>query len=174
MEITCLTRLGLKVVYYYAQKDATQIAHTQSVTHYTTLLAEAEGYTPRQVTLLTAAALLHDIGCPQAKEKFGNSKPVHQMKEGIAVATQILEEFSDDEFSREEKQWIVEVVGKHHRFADAQRLNFLPLFEADLIVNFFEDYFSINRAPQYYERLMTTATGRDLFQKFFLTTALSQ
>jgi len=96
------------------------------------------------------------------------------MEEGIPVATQILEEFSDNEFSREEKQWIVDVVGKHHRFADAQRLNFLPLFEADLIVNFFEGYFSINRAPQYYERLMTTTTGRDLFQKFFLTTTLSQ
>src|SRR5574344_2860759 len=111
--------LARKVIDFYASSDATQIAHTQCVASYTHQIASAEGWPAREAMLLECAAWLHDIGCPAAVEKYGNSKPEYQMSEGRRITPTLLKDF--DELTPQEKQWITDVVGTQDR--KSTRLN---------------------------------------------------
>ena len=72
------------------------------------------------------------------------------------------------ELSCADIDYVAEVVGRHHRFSEAKRLEFIPLFEADLIVNLFEGYYPLDRAAELKEKLVTSVAGRELFDLLFL------
>lgn len=153
--------------YYIACPPALeQITHTQLVAAYTRLIAAGEGWEGDRLELMEAAAWLHDIGCPVARRLYGNSLPVHQQEEG----RKLVEEWLRDEpgWTEEEKQWLAAVVGGHHRFDAARELHFEPLFEADLVVNLAEGYYQLSQAGHFYDRMVTTETGRALFRGLFL------
>lgn len=139
------------------------ILHTQEVVSYTRLIAIGEGQTEEQVDLLECAAWLHDIGCPRSKEIFGNSLPINQQNVGREVTTELLKSF--DELSQAQKDWLADVVGRHHQHKYAIELEFAPLFEADLIVNILSGYYKPEQAEHLFSTLMTTNTGRELFKK---------
>lgn len=165
-EDVLVDRLEWRMLDYYAKKDSSQIAHTLCVREYTRLLAEKENYEKRQVYLLEIAALLHDIGCPCSKEKYGNSLPENQEREGAFIAADWLQD--ELELSDFEKEWIIQVVGSHHQFRKAQELGFQILFEADMIVNIFEGYYDKSKVQLYYDKMITTWSGRSLFRLLFL------
>ncbi len=141
------------------------ILHTQEVVSYTRLIASGENLSERQVDLLEIAAWLHDIGCPKSKEIYGNSLPTNQQNVGRDVVSEFLESFT--ELSQEEKTWLVDVVGTHHRVDSAQSLAFMPLFEADLIANILSGYFPRENAEQLYTRNVKTKSGKALFKTIF-------
>ena len=157
-----------RVIAYYVDHPPVneQIVHTQAVASYTRLIAIGEGLDAHQVDLLEMAAWMHDIGCPKAREIYGNSLPPHQEKEGRILVNEWL--LDEPELTAEEKVWLADVVGSHHHFAAAQKLHFESLFEADLIVNLWEGYYKLEHANSYYEKMMVTETGRRLFSDFFL------
>lgn len=158
-----------RVVDFYAGKAPVweQIVHTQAVASYTRLIAVGEGLDEDRVDLLETAAWLHDIGCPSARELYGNSQPVHQQEEGRKLAGAWLE--SVPGLTADEKEWLAEVVAHHHQFASARELHFEPLFEADLIVNLTEGYYELKKAPHFYDKFVVTATGRRLFEEIILS-----
>lgn len=158
-------RMLERVVGYYASCDASQIAHTLCVHQYTRLLALGEGYDPHRIELLETAALLHDIGCTDAKRKYGNSLPVNQQREGARIAAEWL--VHDPSLAPADAQWIVGVVGSHHNALKAAELGFETLFEADLIVNLFEGYYPVEKAPVYYRNMVRTVSGRMWFVRLF-------
>ena len=154
-----------KVIQYYAQFPELKredVLHTQEVVSYTRLIAVGEGYSDSKVALLEMAAWLHDIGCPRSKELYGNSLPVNQQNVGREVTEELLQPF--DKLSKEEKAWLANVVGTHHQLPKATEYDFIPLFEADLIVNCLSGYFSKEKAPHLYDTMMQTNTGRKLFR----------
>lgn len=163
----CISR---RVTEYYVANPpaAEQITHTQSVAAYTRLIAAGEGWEYGRVELVEMAAWLHDIGCPVARKLYGNSLPVHQQEEGRKLVAGWLRE--EPHLSEEEKGWLADVVGGHHRFDAARELHFEPLFEADLIVNLLEGYYQQSQAAHFYDKMMTTETGRMLFRSLFLGT----
>ena len=158
-------RINWKMVELFSAENPAQIAHTQSVHNYTRLLAARSGCAERRIALLELAAMLHDIGCPAARAKYGDCKPPHQEQEGAAIAAEWLRDCP--ELNGEEKKFIVDAVGSHHRFAEAKRLGFEPLFEADLAVNLLEGYYPRERAGELCRNLVTTAAGRELFSLLF-------
>ena len=158
-------KIALRTMRYFTQEDPTQIAHTQCVINYTQLIAEGENYPPRKKELIEIAAWLHDIGCPGARTKYGNSRPIHQMTEGFNITSEWLKEYS--ELTSEEQEWIAHVVGGHHQLKQALHYHFEPLYEADIIVNFFEDYYKKQNLQLYYDKVMKTTRGRELYKMFF-------
>ena len=69
--------------------------------------------------------------------------------------------------TEEEKVWLADVVGSHHQLPAARRLHFEPLFEADLIVNLIEGYYTMDKAADYLETMVTTPAGRSLYKSLF-------
>lgn len=157
-------RLADLVISYYAEfpNFHEDILHTQEVACYTRIIASGEGLSQKEVSLLDAAAWMHDIGCPVSKERYGNSMPDNQQKVGIEVTDELLKDFKG--FSSEEKKWISDVVGSHHNAKSATELSFQPLFEADLIVNILSGYYSMEIAPKLFKTSVKTETGKRLFK----------
>lgn len=155
-----------RMIDYYAACDSTQIAHTLCVHEYTRMLAMRERYDERKRGLLEIAALLHDIGCPSAKWKYGDSLPIHQQQEGMCIAA---DWFASDPswLDTQEAQWVVDVVGAHHNAVQAEVLGFEVLYEADLIVNLFEGYYPVDYADVYYHKMVRTKSGKQLFRQLF-------
>lgn len=164
-----------RVIDYYAQNPPvrSQITHTQAVASITRTIAVNEKYDIKFINLIEAAAWLHDIGCPDAVRKYGNSLPVHQQCEGKRIVYEWLHETNPseewrpvvDSLTEEEKEWLCNVVGSHHQHETASKLHFEPLFEADLIVNLLEGYYKIENAQNYFNKMMLTESGKQLFRK---------
>ncbi len=165
-----------RVCDYYKEHGPaySQTAHTMAVASVTRQIALMQGRADREVDLLEMAAWLHDIGCPAAIEKYGNSRPLHQQTEGEAIVNEwfasetgyALWDIVAGELSAEEKQWLARVVGTHHQQKSAQELHFEPLFEADLIVNLKEGYFGTSQADHLFETMMLSDEGREMFRRF--------
>lgn len=157
------------VVRYYAQFPELKrddVLHTQEVVSYTRMIAVGEEMTDKKVALLEIAAWLHDIGCPRSKELYGNSLPVNQQNVGREVTLELLEPIN--ELTHNEKQWLADVVGTHHQYPKAVELDFLPLFEADMIVNCLSEYHSKEKHQHLLNTMIKTATGRELFRLMVL------
>ncbi len=161
--------------YYKAHGPAySQTSHTMAVASLTRQIALMQGREEHDVDLMEMAAWLHDIGCPTAIDKYGDSKPVHQQTEGERIAN---EWFSADdgyagwsivvsELAETEKQWLARVVGTHHQQKHALELHFEPLFEADLIINIKEGYYGRAQAEHLYNTMMLSDAGREMFRRF--------
>ncbi len=167
--------IASRVVDFYTENGpvAEQIMHTEAVATYARLIAVKMGLSSRAVDLHESAAWLHDIGCPDAVRKYGNSSPVHQMAEGERLVNEWFSTDTDypnwnvvlESLSTEEKEWLARAVGTHHQRPYALSLHFEPLFEADLIVNIKEGYYGRAQAQMYYEKMTITDAGRELFRK---------
>lgn len=153
-----------RVMAYFAKNDQSQIPHTLNVAYFTRLIAANEEYNEEKKTLMEIAALLHDIGCPQAKSKYGNSLPVNQEKEGRIVAENIL--CNCNELTQEQKEWLCDVVGNHHHHNKVVELGFEALADADLIVNMIEGYYDKNRSS-IFRKMIFTNKGREIFNELF-------
>ena len=158
-------KLFIKVIDYFSSVDISQIPHTLNVAYFTRLIASSENENADRINILETAAMFHDIGCPISKEKYGNSLPVNQEKEGKILTLEMLE--GETWMSEKDKTWIAEVVGTHHQLKYAKELNFEPLFDADVIVNTLEGYFSKEKADVYI-KMISTNTGKELYRNMFL------
>lgn len=154
------------VMEYFMKEDPTQIPHTQCVASYTHYIAVCENLPEHETGLIEMAAWMHDIGCPESKKKYGNTLPVHQEEEGRIVAGELLKNI--DGLTENEKAWIADVVGNHHKRAEVDRLKFAPLFDADCIVNMTEGYYPKENAGTFLEKAMSTKCGKEIFRKLFL------
>lgn len=156
-----LTQISERVIKFYAENPpiGRQIMHTQSVAHFTHIISSGD-------EMLIMAAWLHDIGCPPAIKKYGDSKPPHQEAEGKMLVHEWLD--GNEMFSQQEVNWLADAVGGHHRQTEAKRLHFEPLYEADLIVNLFEGYYPMEDARRFVDSgAVSTTKGLELFRILF-------
>lgn len=161
-------RIVARVMDYYIANPPVneQILHTQAVASYTRAIAVMEGWDAARTEMIEIAAWLHDIGCPSARNIYGNSKPVHQQTEGEKLVYEWFE--NDTELQDEDKQWLAQVVGHHHQRPQAEALHFEPLYDADLIVNLWEGYYDKSQAKEKFQKLVCTESGMKLFNSFFV------
>lgn len=160
-----VTQLHKEVIEYFAATDMSQIGHTEAVHNFAQLIASLERCDEHKQAMIEMSALLHDIGCPNAKIKYGNTNAPNQEKEGKPKAEEILAKYSMPE---EDKTLLAEVVGKHHHLKEVQALGFAILAEADLIVNLLEGYYNLGQAAHLFDSFMVTKSGRDLYRNMFL------
>jgi hypothetical protein len=117
----------------YFGSDARRIDHALRVTAFAERLLEHE---PGDRELVLATALLHDIGIREAERKYGSSAGNLQEVEGPPVARAILVGLGYDEpFVAE----VCAIIASHHSPGEVETDNFRIIWDADWLVNLWEE-----------------------------------
>jgi hypothetical protein len=151
----------MKVVF---GKDLKRINHALSVLKYAEKILAAQG---GNQTVVTAAAILHDIGIHQAEQKYSSSAGIYQEIEGPPIAKAILEKYQLDEKTIEH---ICKIIANHHSAKDIDTPEFRIIWDADWLVNLAEEFPDATK-PQLQaiiEKIFKTEKGHRLAIKLFL------
>ncbi len=111
-------------------KDQRRIAHTLDVLRHAQQIAGTRIEADPDV--LTAAALLHDVGIKPAEELYGYNNGPLQEKYGPPEAKRLLDEMG---FPETKTAKVIEIIGNHHSRSRYDYVELEILKEADAIVN---------------------------------------
>jgi hypothetical protein len=139
----------------YFGKDASLINHTLKVYGFACAIAEEESVSKELGIVVRLAALLHDIGVPEAVRKHQSAAGNFQEMEGPIVAKQILGE----RYPRDIVERVLYLVGNHHSYSRIDGTDFQILVEADFLVNLDEAKSSRDEALRIGEKYFKTHTG---------------
>ena len=122
--------------------DQRRIDHTLLVLDYAEQIQQAEGGDP---LVVKAAAILHDVGIPQAERKYGfpagryqeGTPPGGNQMEGPPIARGILERYK---VPAETIDHICQIVGSHQSGGDIDTIEFRCIWDADHLVNVREQH----------------------------------
>ena len=148
----------------YFGADGARIEHARRVHTYALSILHGE---PRADEMIVeAAAMLHDIGIPEAERKHGSAAGEWQELEGPPVAREILTGLGADE------AFIVEVcrlIASHHSPGEVETIEFDCLWDADWLVNLPEVHGEVadEKRLALVERIFRTATGKRIARKLF-------
>lgn len=136
--------------------DQRRITHALRVFEAAQELLRSEDANPR---IVVAAALLHDIGIPQAERKHGSAEPEFQELEGPPIARRILEGL---DFPEKDIQHVCRIIANHHSARDIDTPEFRIVWDADWLVNIPEEHRSLepDRLRQLIEKTFRTPTGK--------------
>lgn len=151
----------------YFGDDARRINHAGRVTAYAErLLGQEAG----DYSIVIGAAVLHDIGIPQAEKKYGSPSGKYQEIEGPPIAREILTGLGFEDGQVEE---ICEIIGHHHSPGKINTTNFKILYDADWLVNLEHEYDIRDKKKlgNIIERVFLTGSGRALARETYLPEA---
>ena len=156
-------RVMAEMITYFGP-DVRQINHTLKVHALASLLGRQEKLSGEDQQTLELAALLHDIGIPEAKRKHGSSAGKYQELEGPPVARDILVlcEVPGKEIPR-----ILHLIGNHHSYGKIEGIDFQLLVEADFLVNIFEDATEPAAAAKLIVKYFKSAAGKSLAESMY-------
>lgn len=163
MEATKEALIGAMESYF--GDDKKRINHSHRVTAYAEQLMEREG---GDYQVVIGAAVLHDIGIPQAEKKYGSPGGKYQEIEGPPIAREILTRLK---FGKVQIDEICEIIGHHHSPGKINTQNFKILYDADWLVNV-KDEFDIqdkDKLNNIIERVFLTESGRSLARQTYLS-----
>ena len=109
--------------------DSQRLAHARSVLANAREILRTEGGDPRVVL---SAALLHDVGIPQAELKHGSADGHDQELEGPPIARRILSDLDVDTPSVDH---VCRIIGAHHTAHGLDSLEFKIIWDADWLEN---------------------------------------
>lgn len=148
----------------YDRGDPKRINHFMKVYAFAGLIGRKEDISDRELDILEAAAVLHDIGIHNAEMLHGSSDGKYQELEGPGVAADILSALgADDEFIGK----VCNMVGRHHTYTGIDSLSLQILIEADFLVNIFEDGMSDTAIASVKEKIFRTAEGTRLLEEMY-------
>ena len=148
----------------YDRGDPKRINHFMKVYAFAGLIGRKEGFSDRELDILEAAAVLHDIGIHNAEMLHGSSDGKYQELEGPGVAADILSALgADNEFIGK----VCNMVGRHHTYTGIDSLSLQILIEADFLVNIFEDGMSDTAIASVKEKIFRTAEGTRLLEEMY-------
>ncbi len=144
--------------------DQKRITHALSVFEFARDILKIEGGDPKVVT---AAALLHDIGIREAEKKYSSSSPKYQEIEGPPVARRIMEGMG---ITEETIEHVCDIVGNHHSVGDIDTPEFRIIWDADWLVNIPDE---VNTSDEgklkgFIEKIFKTNTGREIAKGLYL------
>lgn len=114
--------------------DQRRIDHAMVVLDCAEEIQQNEGGDP---FVVKAAAILHDIGIPQAQRKCGSAPGRYQETEGPPIAREILERY---DVPAETVDHVCRIVGSHHSGSDIDTIEFRCIWDADHLVNVREEH----------------------------------
>lgn len=149
----------------YFGEDTRRIGHAHRVTGYAEELLKREG---GDHAVVIAAAVLHDIGIPEAERKYGSAAGHYQEREGPPVARRILDRLEAAPALIEE---VCEIIAYHHTPGKVKTQNFSILHDADWLVNLRDEYSfdDPTRLRTIIDRIFETKSGRELAAEAFLS-----
>jgi hypothetical protein len=145
--------------------DQERITHALTVYEYAREILKGEGGDPR---IVTAAALLHDIGIQEAEKKYGAPTYRGQEELGPAIARDILEGIG---FADEDIEHVCAIVGNHHTADGMDTVEFRIIWDADMIVNMPDevDLSDAKEVEQVIATVSKTKTGREIARRLYVT-----
>ncbi|MCI7766587.1 MAG: HD domain-containing protein [Oscillospiraceae bacterium] len=148
----------------YDRGDPRRINHFMKVYAYARFIGMEEGLSERELDILEAAAVLHDIGIHNAEKLHGSSDGKFQELEGPAAAAEILAQLGADE---DFIQRVCNMVGRHHTYHGIDSLSLQILIEADFLVNIYEDNMQDSAVSSVKSRIFRTETGLRLLEQIY-------
>jgi putative nucleotidyltransferase with HDIG domain len=144
--------------------DNKRIEHTLNVLNYAEQIQQVEGGDP---LVVKAAAILHDIGIPEAEHKYGSSAGKYQEIEGPPITRGILAKYDLDEATVEH---ICRIIANHHSAKDIDTIEFSVVWDADWLVNLPEDFAdaSEENLKEIIDKTFKTCKGRQMAMQLFL------
>lgn len=140
------------------------INHFTKVHAYARLIAAGERLDPVTREIAEIAALVHDIACPQCREKYGSAIPRKQEEEGAVLVREFLR---DTGLRPETVDRLSFLVGHHHTLTGVDGVDWQVLLEADYIVNADESGYSRENMENFVSRIFRTQTGKALMQDIY-------
>ena len=154
----------LKKMILYSNGNLHDINHFIKVWAYAKTIAELEGVDESTKYILETAAIVHDIACPVLRARSGSCDGKMQEIEGPDLAKEFLKEF---EFSEEQLNRVLYLVGHHHTCEDVNGIDYQILLEADYIVNADESGYSLESIKKTDAALFRTASGKSILESIF-------
>lgn len=158
-----LNKLHLAMIKLY-RGDAKRMQHFCKVHSYAKLIAETENMDKKDLFILEAAALTHDIGIHVCEEKYGNCNGKLQEKEGPAIAKKLLQELG---FAGDISERVQYLIAHHHTYDKIDGMDYQILVEADFLVNIMEDNLSKEAASHAYHTIFKTECGKQICRDMF-------
>ena len=149
----------------YFKADFKRIGHATKVARYAERIGKLEG---GNLSVILAAAYLHDIGIHEAERKYQSTAAKYQEQEGPPIARSIMIKLGAKEELIDE---VCDIVGHHHHPRPDETKNFKVLYDADLIVNLEEKQqespIDKQRLNEIFEKSFLTLPGRELAEEVF-------
>ncbi len=158
-------RVAVEMKKYFG-RDFKRIGHAAKVAGFADKIGKAQG---ADMAVVLCAAYLHDIGIKNAEEKYNSSAAKYQEIEGPPVARQILENLGANEVLVET---VCDIIGHHHHAGPNETLEFMCLYDADMITNMLEcegkTQLSSDEFTAKLDRILMTREGRALAKEILL------
>ena len=151
--------INIEMIQYY-QGDPQRIQHFTKVAAYCSLIARMHGLSQKEITFITIAGLIHDIGIKEGEKRFSRSDGKIQEELGPALAKELLSHHRTD-LTEEEIQRLCYLVGHHHTYTNIDGIDYQILVEADFLVNLYERSLETGVPLQ---KKTITATEEKIFQ----------
>ena len=144
--------------------DQKRINHALAVLDYAQQIQAVEGGDP---LIVTAAAILHDIGIQQAQRKYNSAAGKYQEIEGPPIAREILSKYKLDGAAIEH---ICKIIANHHSARGIDTTEFRILWDADWLVNIPEEFpdITIEKLQALIDKVFKTNKGRQIAIESFL------
>ncbi len=141
------------------------VEHALKVYGYALAIGGAIQLSAEGLRRLEAAAILHDIGIPEAKRVHGSGDGPYQEAEGAKIAPPLLREAGFPQVDIDHITWLI----GHHHSAEFTRDDPLlqVLMEADALVNLSEGNAAPGVIGKTKKRLFRTETGLAYLDKLF-------
>ena len=144
--------------------DRKRISHALAVLRYAERIHAVEG---GDEAVVTAAAILHDIGIHQAELKYGSPAGKYQEIEGPPIAEKIL---NDNGFDSEKIEHVCKIIANHHSAKNIDTPEFRIIWDADWLVNIPDECgeMSMDKLKGFIGRIFKTQTGRQIAKELYL------
>lgn len=146
--------------------DPKRIRHFLQVYAFAETIGGSEGLPPREMDILRAAAVLHDIGIRECERKYGSCEGELQQVEGVPVAREILGGLGAD---AELTDRVCFLIAHHHTYSGIDSADWQILVEADFLVNIYEEEMSQSAVKSVRERIFRTSSGKELLDTLYLS-----
>ncbi len=145
-------------------EDQRRIDHSMAVLEYAEQIMD-----PGEVVglVVRAAAILHDIGIPEAQRKHGSTAGKHQELEGPPIAREILEALKVDPPIIDH---VCRIIANHHSAKDIDTPEFRIVWDADWLVNLPDEFDTSDRTrlSELIEKVFKTDKGKKIAETLFL------
>ena len=117
--------------------------------------------------VVTAAAILHDIGIHAAERKHGSSSGRYQEIECPPIAREILDSMNIDDATIDH---VCRIVANHHSARDIDTPEFRIIWDADWLVNIPDEYDTsdVKSTSELIDKVFKTPKGRTIAKELFL------
>lgn len=148
----------------YFDKDVPRINHALKVHAFANNIARLERLDTMDQLVVEVAALLHDIGIPEAERKYQSTAGPYQEAEGPPIAQAMLENLG---FEEALIQRVCYLIAHHHSYQYIDGKDFQILVEADFLVNIFEERMSTQAVKSIREKYFRTPSALEILDAMY-------